>query len=158
MMKRKVVIALILSFLMSLFGCGKTDGPGMVNDLPWRAFTLSRSDSFSQYNFWFTVERTEEGHLLTGECRDEYGNEYSREKGIPLSTDDILYLRELRLGDLADVMPEEGDADAPFALDAPVITLMITYLDGTTQKKGLSSDQSIQIYEHFLAVFQKKKF
>lgn len=157
MMKRNVVIALALSFLLALFGCGKDDGPGMVNDQPWTAFTLSRSDSFNQRNFWFTVERTDEGHLLTGECQDKDGSEHTQEEGVPLSSEDVLFIRELRLADLTDVVSDEGEEDAPFALDAPEITLVLTYLDGTTQEKALPSDQSIQIYEHFLPYFQKNK-
>ena len=88
--KRWMVVLLFTFFLMNLFGCGKKhvlDGPGMLNDQPWRAFTVSRSDS-SQYNFWFEVQKNELGFLLTGECRDEDGEMYvlQAEDGILLST------------------------------------------------------------------------
>ena len=40
-------IVAVVSFGSSLLGCNRhvLDGPGMVNDLTWTEFTLSRSDS-----------------------------------------------------------------------------------------------------------------
>ena len=157
--KKWAVVLAIASVLLSLLGCGERhvlDGPGMVNDQPWSSFILSRSDSYAQYNFWFEVQKNELGFLLTGECRDEDGEMYvlKHEDGILLSVEDLQYLRGLWLGELPDVVSGEDDGE-PFALDAPSITFVLTWLDGTQQEKGLSSDVSIEIYEHFLAYFKK---
>ncbi len=157
--KKWAVVLAIASVLLSLLGCGKRhilDGPGMVNDPPWSSFILSRSDSYAQYNFWFEVQKNELGFLLTGECRDEDGEMYvlKHEDGILLSVEDVQYLRGLWLGELPDVVSGEDDGE-PFALDAPSITFVLTWLDGTQQEKGLPSDVSIEIYEHFLPYFKK---
>ena len=125
--------------LFSLFGCGKKhiqDGPGMVNDLNWKAFTLARSDSFAQYNFNFTVEQSDTGYLLTGECRDQEGNGYCLQEGMSLSADDIQYLRTLNLGNLPDAAPASPDeAGDLILLDAPTVALSVTYRDGEFQNK-----------------------
>ena len=156
--KRWTVVLVVASFLLSLSGCGKKhvpDGTGMVNDQPWRGFTLSRSDSYAQYNFWFTVQRNDLGCLLTGECRDENGEVYvlESENGIQLSAEDMQYLRSLWLGELPDVAAEEKEEEV-ILLDAPDITFVLTWLDHTRQEKILPSDVSIEIYEHFLPYFK----
>ena len=141
-------------FLSSLFGCSKKhilDGPGMVNDQPWKAFTLSRSDSYSQYNFWFTVEQGDFAFLLTGECRDEDGELYTIEEGVELSTEDLQFLRGLKLADLPDDIPYEDDG--LILLDAPVIKLTVTFIDDQEVAKCLPEDASIQIYQRFLPYF-----
>ena len=143
-------------FSVSLFGCGKKhvlDGPGMVNDQPWKSFTISRTDSESQYNFWFTVEQGDFGFLLTGECQGEDGDRYCLEEGVDLSTEDLQYLRNLRLHELSDDIPTIVDDDL-MILDAPEVSLVLTFIDGNSQKKVLSSDLSIQMYNRFLPYFE----
>lgn len=148
-MKKWSALAAVAACLLTLVGCTKPlDGPGMVNDRPWREFTLTRSDSFAQYNFWFTVQVTETGYLLTGRCRDEDGNEYVQESGVPLSEGDGQYLRALWLGELPDAAAQEEDD--LILLDAPTVRLFLTGLDGTQQEKCLSDDISIEIYHRFL--------
>ena len=148
-MKKWNGLAAVAACLLTLVGCTKPlDGPGMVNDRPWREFTLTRSDSFAQYNFWFTVQVTETGYLLTGQCRDEDGNEYVQESGVPLSEGDGQYLRALWLGELPDAAAQEEDD--LILLDAPIVRLFLTGLDGTQQEKCLSDDISIEIYHRFL--------
>ena len=148
-MKKWSGLAAVAACLLTLVGCTKPlDGPGMVNDRPWREFTLTRSDSFAQYNFWFTVQVTETGYLLTGQCRDEDGNEYVQESGVPLSEGDGQYLRALWLGELPDAAAQEDDD--LILLDAPIVRLFLTGLDGTQQEKCLSDDISIEIYHRFL--------
>ena len=148
-MKKWSGLAAVAACLLTLVGCTKPlDGPGMVNDRPWREFTLTRSDSFAQYNFWFTVQVTETGYLLTGQCRDEDGNEYVQESGVPLSEGDGQYLRALWLGELPDAAAQEDDD--LILLDAPIVRLSLTVLDGTQQEKCLSDDTSIEIYHRFL--------
>ena len=149
-MKKRRGLAAVAACLLTLVGCTKPlDGPGMVNDRPWREFTLTRSDSFAQYNFWFTVQVTETGYLLTGQCRDEDGNEYVQESGVPLSEGDGQYLRALWLAELPDAAAQEEDDDL-ILLDAPTVRLFLTGLDGTQQEKCLSDDISIEIYHRFL--------
>ena len=109
-MKKWNCLAVAAACVLALFGCTKpVDGPGMVNDRPWQEFTLSRSDSYAQYNFWFTVQVTDSGWHLTGECRDDSGDVYTQETGVPLSDADGQYLRGLWLGEQPDVQPGEDD-------------------------------------------------
>ena len=153
-MKKRNCLAAVAACLMALFGCTKpVDGPGMVNDRPWREFTLSRSDSYAQYNFWFTVRDKETGYLLTGECRDGSGNEYAMETGVLLSEADGQYLRCLWLGEQPDVQTE-GEDDL-ILLDAPDVRLVLTWRDGTQQEKYIPEETSIEIYERFLPYFTK---
>ena len=163
-MKRVIRLALFVgtaACIFSFFGCRNKrilDGPGMINDLNWKAFTVSRSDSYAQHNFSFTVERTENGYLLTGECRGEYGDEYDVEEGMLLPTREIQYLRTLNLGDLPDANPASPDElDDILILDAPTITLHVIYLDGTVQEKVMQEDFSIELYKRFLPYFEKYK-
>lgn len=125
----------------------------MVNDQPWKAFTLSRTDSYSQYNFWFTVEQGDFAFLLSGECQGDDGERYCLEEGVELSSEDLQYLRNLRLHELADVIPTNVD-DELMILDSPEISLVLTFMDGNSQEKALSSDSSIQIYKRFLPYFE----
>jgi hypothetical protein len=159
-MKKAIRFAMLLgatACFFSLFGCSRKhiqDGPGMINDLNWKAFTLSRSDSFAQYNFSFTVEKSGSNYLLTGDCRDEEGNEYCVEEGICLSARDIPYLRSLNLGNLPDVTPASPDEGEEFILlDAPTITLFVTDPDGTVREKAMANDFSIDFHERFLPYF-----
>lgn len=126
-MKRVIRLALLVgatTCIFSFFGCRNKhilDGPGMVNDLSWKAFTIYRGDSYAQHNFSFTVERTEKGYLLTGVCRGKDGDEYDVEEGMLLSAKDIQYLRILNLGDLPDVVPatpEELEDTAGYGITA----------------------------------------
>ena len=157
MRKKWNVLAVCAGFVLSLFGCAKPqilDGPGMVNDRPWREFTLSRTDSYAQYNFWFTVQDTKSEYLLTGECRDEDGNEYCMERGVPLSAEDAQYLRDLWLGEQPDVQPD-GEDDL-ILLDAPEVRLVLTHNDGTQTEKALPGEISIELYHRFLPYFKNK--
>lgn len=153
MRKKWNVLAVCAGFLLSLFGCTKPqilDGPGMVNDRPWREFTLSRTDSYAQYNFWFTVQDAKSEYLLTGECRDEVGNEYCMERGVPLSEEDAQYLLALYLAELPDKVEDE------ILPDAPEITLVLTGNDDTQTKKALPGEISIELYHRFLPYFKNK--
>ena len=152
--KRWTVVLLIASVFLSLFGCGKKhilDGPGMVNDQPWKAFTLSRSDSYSQYNFWFTVEQGNFAFLLTGECRDEDGELYTIEEAVELSTEDLQFLRGLKLADLPDAIDFEDEE--LLLLDAPTIRLTVTFMDDQSVEKSLPQATSIEMYKRFLPYF-----
>ena len=161
-MKRVIRLALFVgaaTCIFSFFGCRNKhilDGPGMVNDLSWKAFTIYRGDSYAQHNFSFTVERTEKGYLLTGVCRGAYGDEYDVGEGVLLSAKDIQYLRTLNLGDLPDAVPASPDElEEIIILDATTITLHVTYPDGTVQEKAMREDFSIELYKRFLPYFEK---
>lgn len=151
--KRWVTGVIILAFALMLFGCKKhvLDGPGMINNQPWKAFTLSHADS--QYNFRLAVQKGEFAFLLTGECRDEDGELHTIADGVELSAEDLQFLRDLWLGDLPDVVLGD-DGDGQIQPDAPTITLVLTWMDNTEQKKVLSQDTSIQIYQRFLPYFK----
>lgn len=145
--KRWAVFALFTTLALSLFGCKRQilDGPGMVNDQPWKAFTLSHTDS--QYNFMFTVEQGDFAFLLTGQYRNADGEPYTIKEGIEISAEDLQYLRDLWLGDLPNAEPQEDDGQN--------VTLVLTGMDGKAQEKALPQDISIQIYQRFLPYFTK---
>ncbi len=155
--KTVFLCALCSTLVFPLFGCRPKDhildGPGMVNDLTWKDFTLSRSDSNAQYCFWFTVEKTDNGFVLTGECRDDQGFNYLCQEGVELSGDDIRYLRSLYLGDLPDYVPAEEEE---LVSDNLSISLTLTYLDGQQGKKRCSPALSLELYEKFLPYFMNQ--
>ena len=53
-----------------------------------------------------------------------------------------------------DAVSVEEDSDL-LILDAPQISLVLTYLDGTQQEKVIGNALSLQIYKHFLPRFQE---
>ena len=80
--------ALCVAVVVTLVGCGKAhivDGPGMINPASWDCFTVSRSDSYAQHNFYITVEERNGSLYVTGEVRGEDGTIYTDEEGIRLS-------------------------------------------------------------------------
>lgn len=167
--KRLAVLLLCFSFLLSLFGCGKgdrfiLDGPGMVNPYAnqppaaWDGFTVTQSASFSQYNFWFTVERKDGGLVLSGECQDEEG-EYLQIEGVQLFVADAAYIEELGLGELQDDTPDSDGImidgiliEEP--LDAPSVNLTLHCPDGSNLKKQFGSDGAMELYYRFLPYFK----
>lgn len=160
-LKRLAVMVMLLAWLCALFGCNKDkyilDGPGMVNDHPWQSFTVSRSDSYAQHNFWFTVEYRGTSHILTGECRTEDGDQISIEDGVTLSKEDDKYLVNLWLASLPDVEPDKGDIDdEPIPLDSPDYYLTLTMMDDTTTEKAVTGDLTLELYERFLPYFEKR--
>ena len=126
------------------------DGPGMEYTPEWTEFTLSRSDSYAQYNFSFTVTEGETDPVVSGVCRDEDGNEYD-ETGIVISEDTLWTLRRMNPEQLPDEGPRPEDLELP--LDAATITLTLTMADGTVVKKNASSNLSIEIYNLLLPYF-----
>lgn len=133
--------------LLTLLGCEKqkpfmVDGPDMEYQSPWTAFTLSRTDSNTQYQFWFTVTDTDDYALVTGECSDDEGNSYIEKTGIEISAEDLWQLRWMDF----DQLPENKEQPT----DMPNITLTLTLSDGTVEQKIVSSDLSMKIYELLL--------
>ena len=152
--KKWAAVALVTTLTLSLFGCSKQhilDGPGMVNDQPWKAFSLSRTDSYSQNNFWFCVEQGDFAFLLTGECQDDRGEPYIIEEGVELSAEDLQFLRDLNLADLPDAIDFEDEE--LLLLDAPTIRLTVTFMDDQRVEKSLPQATSIEMYKRFLPYF-----
>lgn len=152
-----------MAFLLSLFGCKQRqpnepsqtegeailDGTGSVAPTPWRTMELSRSgDMYYPYNFNFTVTLEGEGYLATGYCADEDGNRYETEDGIevPLEVIDIF--------DLGSLSDDRGSSfGSSFVLDAPTISLTLTYGDGTQKEKAIGESLSLEIYRALLPYF-----
>ena len=82
---------------------------------------LSRSDSYAQHIFWFDVEMINGEMFVTGECRDDDGNELSLENPARLKHKDYNYMISLKLDELLDVKETSiEDFDEEFIiLDAP---------------------------------------
>ena len=149
---RCMVFAMFMAWLLTFLGCAKEkthmlDGPDMEYQSPWRAFTLSRADSNTQYSFWFTVSDDGDQCLLTGECRDENGNSYIEKDGIEISAEDVWQLRWMHL----DQLPDEEELPT----DMATITLSLTLSDGTVVKKSASGNLSMEIYQLLLPYFEK---
>ena len=92
-MKYKWLTAAVFLIVLAavLLGCKKPqvlDGPGMINNQPWKGFTLSHTDG-TRYYFRFVVKESDFGFLLTGECRDENGDLHVLEEGVELSADNL---------------------------------------------------------------------
>ena len=153
---RLAVCFMCIAWLLSLFGCGKEkphmlDGPDMEYKPQWTEFTLSRSDSYAQYNFSFTVTEGDTDPLVIGVCRDQDGNEYDVENGIVLTGDTLWALRRLNLEQLPEEEPWPEDLEMP--LDRENITLTVVLSDGTVVKKNASSTLSMEIYQLLLPYF-----
>ena len=128
------------------------DGPGMLNTSAWEGFELSRSDSYYQYNFWFALKSSSDCYLLTGECSDMDGNRYESLDGIKVPNVEAEALRKtFALDELSD-KTEDADSEL-IVLDAPMITLTLTYADGSQKQKSIGGDTSMDIYEALLPYF-----
>ena len=150
---RLAVFTMCLVLPLVLFGCHKEepymlDGPGMEYQSPWSAFTLSRTDSNTQYCFWFTVTDDGDQALVTGKCSDENGNSYIEETGIEISAEDLWQLRWMHFDHLPEEEPWPEDLELP--TDMASITLTVTLSDGTVEEKNASGDLSIEIYKLLL--------
>ncbi len=155
-----MVFAVCIAWLLTLLGCGKEkphmlDGPGMEYQSPWTKFTLSRTDSNTQYRFWFTVTDNGDQALVTGECCDEKGDYYVEEIGIEISGEDLWQLRWMDLDQLPDEEPWPEDLERP--TDMASITLTLTLSDGTVEKKNASGDLSMEIYSLLLPYLENNK-
>ena len=125
----------------------------MVYEPHWTSFTISRSDSYAQYNFWFSVSDDGDQCLVTGECRDEEGNLYQEEDGIAISAEDVWALRRMDLQALES--PQELPDDPVFLLDGSIITLSLVLPSGETVEKNASDALSAEIYQLLLPYFKK---
>ena len=137
--KRISLLAGLLAML-GLSGCQKPhmlDGPGMVYEPPWTAFTISQGDSF-----WFTVKGDGDLTWLTGRCRDAEGV-YEETEGIELSAEDLWKLRWM---DLHTLDNQGGSGD---------VILSLTLPNGEVVSKKASAELSLEIYELLLPYFKK---
>lgn len=153
--------------LLSLTRCGGKhvmDGPGMENPFVWKRFSISRSDSYAQYNFQLTVEHLEDRdcYVVTGALKDDEGMLYEDYQGIVLPDTacheiDMLHPQNLaELVDRSEAASGAYGAGEPTPLDAPEVLLEVEYIDGTLQKKMDEDGFSIKIYEIVLPYFQEK--
>lgn len=146
--------------LLNLTGCSRhiMDGPGMVNPFVWKRFSISRSDSYAQYNFQLTVTHLDEGdcYVVAGALTDEEGFLYEEEQGIVLPDAARKEIDLLHPQNLPELAQRSEGAEALTALDAPEVLLEVEYIDGTLQKKMDEDGFSIRIYEIVLPYFQEK--
>ena len=155
------VIIVCISAFFSLFGCKAhvSDGPGMENNPHWTAFTLSRNDSYAQYNFSFTVKDSNDGAFVTGYCRDKDGNIYENESGITVPHKTMDKLRELGLDDLEDIPKatpsESGDTELAIPLDQGSVDLSVVYYTDLSIDKAVTTELSIKVYDILLPLFSK---
>lgn len=129
------------------------DGPDMEYQSPWTKFTLSRTDSNTEYCFWFTVTDHGNQAFVTGECCDEKGYSYIEEIGIEISGEDLWQLRWMDLDQLPDEEEWSENLERPIDMDGITLTLMIS--DGTIVKKNASSELSMEIYKLLLPYLKK---
>ena len=151
-----VIVLFCCSIALSLFGCSKrhiSDGPDMEYKPAWTEFTISKSDSSAQYNFWFTVTDDGDQPLVIGECCDEEGNFYEEELGIVLSAEDLWQLRWMDLQILDEPIDFPEDMETIHADSR--ITLSLVLPSGETVEKNASGDLSMEIYQLLLPYFKK---
>ena len=115
---------------------------------PWTSFTLTRTDSNTQYSFWFEVTETDDGAVVTGSCHDEDGMDYKTDTAIPISGEDLWQLRWMDFDQLPEEEPWPEDLEQP--TDMARITLTLTLSDGTVEEKNASGDLSMEIYKLLL--------
>ena len=167
-LRKLVVLILCGSLLAALFGGGKKDkyildGPGMINPASWESFTVSRSDSYAQHNFYIKVEVRNEGLVVTGEVRGEDGTIYEEEDGILLPEDASLAIHALMPAMLPVQQPaEDSDAgdllfpDGLEALDMPDVSIEVVCSDGRILQCADEDDFSIMVYEIVMPHFASK--
>ena len=139
-------------------GCNRKpfmlDGPGMEYVPQWDKFTLSRSDSYPQYNFRFIVSQAEDVPILTGECTDEEGTPYLSETGIELSAETLWQLRWMDLEQLDTKNQESPLPDLTESIGHSQIYLTLTLSDGSVEEKLIGESLSLEIYELLLPYFK----
>ena len=164
-LRKLVVLILCGSFLAALFGGGKKDkyildGPGMINPASWESFTVSRSDSYAQHNFYIKVEVRNEGLVVTGEVRGEDGTIYEEEDGILLPQDASLaiYALEPALLPAFQVTEEQplDEGDEAVALDQSSVSIEVFCTDGRILQCVDEDDFSIMVYEIVMPHFASK--
>lgn len=156
---KRVVLSIICCAVCFLWGCKShlLDGPDMEYTPKWSCFSLSRSGSLAQDHFWFTVTDEGEASLVAGECRDEDGNLYLEEEGIPIKAETLWQLRRLNLEQLETYVPPElpDDLELPEILDAGSVMLLLTLPDGQTVEKCITEELAMTIYEILLPCLAK---
>ena len=157
--KRWAVVIMAASFLLNLFGCGKKvirDGPGMINPASWDSFTVSRSDSYAQHNFYIEVVQRNEGLFVTGEVRGEDGTIYTDEAGIQLSPKEAERILDLEPALLPDCRRSQTDDEDLLVLDQSFVSIEVICTDGRRLEKVDENDFSIRVYEIVVECFEKK--
>ena len=164
-LRKLVVLILCGSLLAALFGGGKKDkyildGPGMINPASWESFTVSRSDSYAQHNFYIKVEMRNEGLVVTGEVRGEDGTIYEEEDGILLPEDASLQIYALEPAllpafQITEAHPSD-EGDGAVALDQSSVNIELFCTDGRILQCVDEDDFSIMVYEIVMPHFASK--
>lgn len=153
-------VAVCAAVIFALSGCRKAhpvDGPGMINPASWDSLSVSRSDSYAQYNFYIQVDARNEGLFVTGEVRGDDGTLYAETEGILLSEGEAEALYALQPALLPDCQPDSGDTlDGVEVLDAPSVFIEVKCTDGRILDKVDKDDFSIDVYRIVLPCFQRK--
>ena len=159
--------ALCVAVVVTLVGCGKAhivDGPGMINPASWDSFTVSRSDSYAQNNFYITIDVRNEGLFVMGEIRGKDGTIYNDEEGIPLPKKAANMIYDLDPAMLPDCQSnstemdtgEDGFFEEPIALDISSVNIEVVYTDGRIVEKVDKDDFSMKVYEIVMPYFENK--
>ena len=153
-------VAMCAAVIFTLSGCCKShllDGPGMINPASWDSFTVSRSDSYAQHNFYIQVEARNEGLFVTGEVRGDDGSLYEETEGILLSGEEADALYALTPALLPDRVTNSGDSlDGVEILDAPSVSVEVKCTDGRVLAKVDEDDFTLKVYQIVLPCFQRK--
>jgi hypothetical protein len=147
------VIGLRLAALRSWFGGRTVDVPEMEN---WESFSVSRSDSYAQHNFYISVKRHKGRYVVSGTLRDDRGTEYEENRGIVLPRKACVKIDALQPQNLPDVTASgkiSPDEDL-IVLDVPEVQVEVVYPDGTLNPKVDAEDFSIRVYQIVLPHFK----
>lgn len=131
----------------------------MINPASWNSFTVSRSSSYAQHNFYIQVEDRNEGLFVTGEVRGEDGTIYNEEDGILLSrrvAEEIYRLEPALLPDCQPKPTETEGEDELIVLDQFSVEVEVVCTDGRVLEKVDEDDFSLKVYKIVLRSFEKK--
>jgi hypothetical protein len=147
------VIGLRLAALRSWFGGRTVDVPEMEN---WESFSVSRSDSYAQHNFYISVKRHKSKLVVTGLLRGDDGTEYEENRGIVLPRKACVKIDALQPNNLPDVTAsgEISPDEDLIVLDVPEVQVEVVYPDGTLNPKVDADDFSIRVYQIVLPYFK----
>ncbi len=142
-----------LATLRSLFGFKTVDTPGMEN---WESFSVSRSDSYAQHNFYISVKRHKSRYVVRGALRDDDGTEYEENKGIVLPRKACVKIDALQPQNLPNVTAsgEISPDEDLIVLDAPEVQVEVAYTDGMLNLKVDEDNFSIRVYRIVMPYFK----
>ena len=145
---RLAVIAVCISMLLSLFGCGKLkpfilDGPDMERTL-WSEFTISQTSDVYEENFSYTVKYDKisgEAYFYTEVPHETKG--YPIEKSIQLKSKDLQALININIMSFANVQAVESDDE--LILDGTFLKFWVTDSNGEKFNKSVPYEDEKEI-------------